>query len=66
MLPPMSKTQNQRPEKEPGEADFGYRRVSEDEKSSLVRDVFDSVAPRYDLMNDLMCQIGRASCRERV
>ena len=35
-------------------AHFGYRRVPEAEKESLVRDVFDSVAPRYDLMNDLM------------
>ncbi|MDP6884540.1 MAG: class I SAM-dependent methyltransferase, partial [Rhodospirillales bacterium] len=35
-------------------ADFGYRRVPEDEKVSLVRAVFDSVAPKYDLMNDLM------------
>jgi demethylmenaquinone methyltransferase / 2-methoxy-6-polyprenyl-1,4-benzoquinol methylase len=34
--------------------DFGYRRVAEDEKSTLVRGVFDSVARRYDLMNDLM------------
>ena len=33
---------------------FGDRRVPEAEKKSLVRDVFDSVAPRYDLMNDLM------------
>ncbi|MCC7167579.1 MAG: class I SAM-dependent methyltransferase [Rhodospirillales bacterium] len=33
---------------------FGYRTVREEEKSRLVRDVFDSVAPRYDLMNDLM------------
>lgn len=33
---------------------FGYRSVSSDEKASLVRDVFDSVASRYDLMNDLM------------
>ncbi len=36
------------------EADFGFRRVSEDEKTRLVRGVFDSVAARYDLMNDLM------------
>jgi demethylmenaquinone methyltransferase/2-methoxy-6-polyprenyl-1,4-benzoquinol methylase len=35
-------------------ADFGYRKVVEDEKSGLVRGVFDSVARRYDLMNDLM------------
>ncbi len=33
---------------------FGDRVVGEDEKSGLVRDVFESVAPRYDLMNDLM------------
>ena len=34
--------------------DFGYRRVQRDEKKTLVREVFDSVAPKYDLMNDLM------------
>ena len=33
---------------------FGFKTVSEDEKASLVRGVFDSVASRYDLMNDLM------------
>ncbi len=33
---------------------FGYQTVPEGEKASLVRDVFDSVATRYDLMNDLM------------
>jgi len=37
-----------------GGVDFGARRVPEEEKASLVRAVFDSVAPRYDLMNDLM------------
>jgi demethylmenaquinone methyltransferase/2-methoxy-6-polyprenyl-1,4-benzoquinol methylase len=36
------------------EADFGFRRVPEHDKSPLVRAVFDSVAARYDLMNDLM------------
>jgi demethylmenaquinone methyltransferase/2-methoxy-6-polyprenyl-1,4-benzoquinol methylase len=34
--------------------DFGYRSVDPAEKAGLVRAVFDSVAPRYDLMNDLM------------
>ena len=34
--------------------DFGYRAVPRAEKASMVREVFDSVAPRYDLMNDLM------------
>jgi ubiquinone/menaquinone biosynthesis methyltransferases len=33
---------------------FGYRPVDPDAKSGLVRAVFDSVASRYDLMNDLM------------
>jgi demethylmenaquinone methyltransferase / 2-methoxy-6-polyprenyl-1,4-benzoquinol methylase len=37
-----------------GGVDFGARRVSEREKASLVRALFDNVAPRYDLMNDLM------------
>jgi demethylmenaquinone methyltransferase / 2-methoxy-6-polyprenyl-1,4-benzoquinol methylase len=37
-----------------GEADFGFRRVPEGEKAPMVRAVFESVAPRYDLMNDLM------------
>jgi demethylmenaquinone methyltransferase/2-methoxy-6-polyprenyl-1,4-benzoquinol methylase len=35
-------------------ADFGYRTVPAAAKKGLVRQVFDSVAPRYDLMNDLM------------
>jgi demethylmenaquinone methyltransferase / 2-methoxy-6-polyprenyl-1,4-benzoquinol methylase len=34
--------------------DFGYQKVPEDEKSRRVAGVFDSVAARYDLMNDLM------------
>jgi demethylmenaquinone methyltransferase/2-methoxy-6-polyprenyl-1,4-benzoquinol methylase len=33
---------------------FGYREVAEDDKARLVGGVFDSVAGRYDLMNDLM------------
>ncbi len=36
------------------QASFGYRDVPAAEKAGLVRQVFESVAPRYDLMNDLM------------
>ena len=35
-------------------ADFGFRTVPKAEKKPMVRAVFDSVATRYDLMNDLM------------
>lgn len=34
--------------------DFGFQQVPEDEKERRVAGVFDSVARRYDLMNDLM------------
>ena len=34
--------------------DFGYERVKTAEKAGRVREVFDSVASQYDLMNDLM------------
>jgi demethylmenaquinone methyltransferase / 2-methoxy-6-polyprenyl-1,4-benzoquinol methylase len=34
--------------------DFGYERVAPGAKTERVRVVFDSVADRYDLMNDLM------------
>ncbi|MEW6465299.1 bifunctional demethylmenaquinone methyltransferase/2-methoxy-6-polyprenyl-1,4-benzoquinol methylase UbiE [Tibeticola sp.] len=33
---------------------FGFQTVDEREKAQRVKHVFDSVAPRYDLMNDLM------------
>jgi demethylmenaquinone methyltransferase/2-methoxy-6-polyprenyl-1,4-benzoquinol methylase len=33
---------------------FGFRTVPTEAKKGLVREVFESVAPRYDLMNDLM------------
>jgi demethylmenaquinone methyltransferase/2-methoxy-6-polyprenyl-1,4-benzoquinol methylase len=35
-------------------ASFGFRDVRAEEKSSLVRGVFDSVASKYDIMNDAM------------
>jgi demethylmenaquinone methyltransferase/2-methoxy-6-polyprenyl-1,4-benzoquinol methylase len=34
--------------------DFGFEQVAEDSKAERVAAVFDSVAARYDLMNDLM------------
>ena len=36
------------------ETHFGFKTVASDEKASMVRSVFDSVASRYDVMNDLM------------
>jgi demethylmenaquinone methyltransferase/2-methoxy-6-polyprenyl-1,4-benzoquinol methylase len=33
---------------------FGFQSIDEKEKARRVRGVFDSVAPRYDVMNDLM------------
>ena len=40
--------------KPPGEASFGFAKVGVEAKQGLVNDVFTKVAPRYDLMNDLM------------
>ena len=36
------------------DVDFGYKKVSPDEKTELVGNVFRRVAERYDIMNDLM------------
>jgi demethylmenaquinone methyltransferase/2-methoxy-6-polyprenyl-1,4-benzoquinol methylase len=33
---------------------FGFQTVEENDKAKHVRGVFDSVAPKYDIMNDLM------------
>lgn len=33
---------------------FGFRDVPESQKASMVREVFDTVASKYDVMNDLM------------
>ncbi|MBT3305536.1 MAG: bifunctional demethylmenaquinone methyltransferase/2-methoxy-6-polyprenyl-1,4-benzoquinol methylase UbiE [Alphaproteobacteria bacterium] len=50
----MSKTHTTQAGEHPDTTHFGYQSVPVDEKTSLVRGVFDSVAPKYDLMNDLM------------
>ncbi|TCS65118.1 bifunctional demethylmenaquinone methyltransferase/2-methoxy-6-polyprenyl-1,4-benzoquinol methylase UbiE [Varunaivibrio sulfuroxidans] len=49
--------QNPEPSADTGDAGtthFGFKTVAEEEKASLVRGVFDNVATKYDLMNDLM------------
>ena len=42
------------PDKPSDSTHFGYKDVPVDDKARLVRGVFDSVASRYDIMNDLM------------
>ena len=37
-----------------GDTHFGFQTVDEEQKAGRVRDVFDSVASKYDVMNDLM------------
>ena len=37
-----------------GKTHFGFQQVDENQKAQKVAGVFDSVAPKYDLMNDLM------------
>ncbi len=39
---------------EPAPRIVGYRDVAVEDKAGLVHEVFDSVADKYDLMNDLM------------
>jgi demethylmenaquinone methyltransferase/2-methoxy-6-polyprenyl-1,4-benzoquinol methylase len=45
---------NPSPPTSPEDIDFGFRTVPLADKKPMVRAVFDSVAPKYDLMNDLM------------
>ena len=42
------------PDKPAETTHFGYKDVPVDDKADLVKGVFDSVASRYDIMNDLM------------
>lgn len=46
--------QTDSPEKPDETTHFGYQDVAVDDKAGLVKGVFDSVASRYDVMNDLM------------
>lgn len=43
-----------KPESNAETTHFGYKTVPVDDKADLVKGVFDSVASRYDIMNDLM------------
>lgn len=47
-------TDNDPPDPSGTDTHFGFKTVPVEEKAALVRAVFDDVAPRYDLMNDLM------------
>jgi demethylmenaquinone methyltransferase / 2-methoxy-6-polyprenyl-1,4-benzoquinol methylase len=47
-------TERHHPAPDPETVDFGYQQVPSREKATRVRAVFDSVAPHYDVMNDLM------------
>ena len=50
----MSDDATQTADREENTTDFGFTRVARDAKAGMVRGVFDSVASRYDVMNDLM------------
>lgn len=47
---------SQMPDKKTNEhlTDFGYQTIPEEEKESHVKEVFDEVAPKYDIMNDVL------------
>ena len=54
MIKPIYEDAPERPPRRERLTDFGYQRIPVGEKKARVRGVFDSVAPRYDLMNDVM------------
>ena len=40
-------------DKDQNNVDFGYKSVKKSEKQKLINNVFNSVAHKYDLMNDI-------------
>jgi demethylmenaquinone methyltransferase/2-methoxy-6-polyprenyl-1,4-benzoquinol methylase len=66
---PQAKAPDNRADKQ-DEIDFGFRRVDVADHTGLVRGVFDSVARRYDLMNDLMSgglhRVWKAALQDRL
>jgi demethylmenaquinone methyltransferase/2-methoxy-6-polyprenyl-1,4-benzoquinol methylase len=54
MLPAMATTSEKPPASADATTHFGFRSVPEADKAPLVRGIFERVAERYDLMNDLM------------
>jgi demethylmenaquinone methyltransferase/2-methoxy-6-polyprenyl-1,4-benzoquinol methylase len=49
----MTSTSDER-DREDANTDFGFRRVRQEDHPGMVSAIFDSVADRYDVMNDLM------------
>lgn len=49
-----SRKPSKEPEKNAHLTHFGYQLIDEEKKSAAVREVFDSVAPKYDLLNDVL------------
>lgn len=49
----LTETQNMKKNEEP-QTDFGFEQVPLSDKVRRVKEVFSSVAPKYDIMNDLM------------
>ena len=47
-------SESEKPDSQPSTTHFGYKEIPTGEKESQVAGVFDSVASKYDLMNDLM------------
>jgi demethylmenaquinone methyltransferase/2-methoxy-6-polyprenyl-1,4-benzoquinol methylase len=50
----MSETHTQAPTESEATTHFGFQTVAEDKKADMVKGVFNSVAKRYDIMNDVM------------